>query len=372
MQTPLLFDEAIIGIIWGVIIVLFLLFIIITLYALIKRRLLAYWQKRLDIAENTILPKIYEYIDGEITEEQFDRFLKNRFDIITAFGNINEMIDNLKGDEKNRLRELLDLPRFKKFYLKKLNSSRTVQIAKACMYFEKKNITDAAVIRKLQKLQHHSYNVIGYSATLALLNTDNQRLRENALKTFLLRSNNSSLTVSDIIYKFYSECDTKQEAAEAIFEQITDDQIPGKHIAPIITMLPELGLYGLATPLYELFRKPIENDDSDLILAAFIRGFNHFSTIDIFPVLKEKETWSSPFDYVRLETANWMKDRYRPEFDDILIRLANDPDKEVRIVSQAALLQSDQAKNALSFLEEKYAEEWKGIKESGGRIAEYH
>lgn len=365
-------DDFAVRFIWSALIILVGLFLLLTVYIIVKRFLLNRWQAKRDEAEKRILPRLYKYIDGEASELEIGGELSDRFDIVAAFSNINDMIDNLEGDEKARLKELLDLQQFKQFYLKKLHSNKPVQIAKACMYFEKKNITDTAVIRRLQQLQHHSYSVIGYSSTLALINTSNQRLRDNALKAFLMRTNNSSLSVSDIIFKYYSYHTDKERAANTLFSQISDENIPAKSVAPIISMLPELGLFGLADTLFEHFQKPLKHDDSGIVTAAIIRDFNEFSFIDILPVLKEKQTWESSYQNVRLATAYWMRKNYRAEFDEMLIKLANDTDLEVRIAAQAALLQSDRAENMVSFLKSAFVVEWNDIKKTRGQIADYH
>lgn len=346
-----------------VVLYLFLcLFIYLIGFVLVHRYLLNRWEAMVDRAQDKILPYLYTYIDGGINRKEFADLLNSRFDIVASFRNIQMMIDNLDGEEKTRLKSLLDIPDFKKFYMRSLHSSKKIDIAQACIYFEKKNITDKSVIRRLKELQLHSYSVISYSSTLALINTTDQCIRDDALDVFLRCGNNSSMAVSDIIFEYYDSHPDKVAAGQVLFSIISDTSVPAHNVVPIVHLLPEFGLYELAGDLYDLFQHPVRHDKSGRLTAAFVEVLSEFSTEDITPLIEEKKLWASPHQCVRLATAVWMKENYRPKFDDQLMLLASDRDLEVRVAAQKALMHSKEESRFKRVLNPSHLKEWNEIK----------
>lgn len=346
-----------------VVLYLFLsLFVYLIGFVLVHRYLLNRWEGKLEQSQERLLPYLYAYIDGGLKRKEFADLLDSRFDISASFRNIRLMIDNLEGKQKTRLKSLLDIPDFKKFYLKNLRSRKTIDIAQACIYFEKKNITDKSVIRRLMELQTHSYSVIGYSSTLALINTTDQQIRDDALDIFLHRRNNSSMAVSDIIFEYYNTHPDKEKAGSVLFSKISDPLVPADSAVPIVQLLPEFGLYDLANDLFELFKAPFVQDKTGRLTAAIIEVLDEFSTEDITPLIQEKRLWSSRYQRVRLATAAWMQRNYRPVFDDQLIILASDRDLEVRVAAQKALLQTADVRRFERVLNPSHLKEWNEIK----------
>lgn len=346
-----------------VVLYLFLsLFVYLIGFVLVHRYLLNRWEAKLEKSQERLMPHLYTYIDGGMKRKEFADLLNSRFDISASFRNIRLMIDNLEGKQKTRLKSLLDIPDFKKYFLKNLRSARTIDIAQACIYFEKKNITDKSVIQRLAELQAHSYSVIGYSSTLALINTTDQQIRDDALDTFLHRGDNSSMAVSDIIFEYYNTHPDSEKAGNVLFSKISDTSVPANNAVPIVHLLPEFGLYDLADDLFELFKYPLSHDKTGRLTAAFIEVLAEFSTQEIAPLIEEKKLWVSAHQCVRLATAKWMQRNYRPEFDNQLTILASDRDLEVRVAAQKALLHSAEESRFERVLNPSHLKEWNEIK----------
>lgn len=357
-------DEVAIRFILVVLYLFLSLFLYLICFVLIHRFLLNRWEAKIEQSQERMMPYLYSYIDGEMKRKDFANLLNNRFDITASFRDIRLMIDNLEGVQKKRLKSLLDIPAFKKFFIKSLRSTKKIDVAQACIYFERKNITDKSVISRLKQLQHDSYSVISYSSTLALINTTDQQIRDEALNIFLQRENNSTMTVSDVIFEYYNSHPDKEMAGNNLFGKIYDPSIPSDNSVPIVYLLPEFGLYDLANQLFELFKSPVPHDSTGRLTASIIEVLSEFSTHGISPLLKEKKLWASPYQCVRLAVAKWMRENYRAEFDDQLLLLASDRDLEVRVAAQKALLHSKEESRFERVLNPTHLKEWNDIKQT--------
>ncbi|MBN2731741.1 MAG: HEAT repeat domain-containing protein [Balneolaceae bacterium] len=348
-----------------VLIILVLLFTMLIIYTYSHRWLLNYRKKKKDDAEEYILPLIYRYLDGEINASDFSDALRNHYDIVVAFNNIDEMIDSLKGEERERLKKLLDLSLFRTHFLKKLQSKAVMDLAKACMYSEKKIETDPEIIKKLYNLQHHDHPVIVYAATLALINTSEQEIRDYALISFLQSPQNASMAINDIIYKYCELHPSKDGAAKLLMEQVSSSQIPVKNAVATIRMFRNLNFYQLTEPLFELFCSPLPHDELGQLRATLLSVLNQLPARGIKTELFRQRLWESDYQVVRLETARWIYQHYTPDLNDMLVELCGDDDLEVRIAAQKTLLEHADISDPGDHIPAAFRQEWQEIKEIG-------
>lgn len=304
-----------------VLIVLALVFLLLIIYTVYRRIVSNRNRKRYAEAEEYVLPLIYSYADKEIGRKEFSDQLRNQFDIVAAFRNINSMIETLRGEEQKRLRSLLELTKFKSYYLRKLRSSSHIDLAQTCLYFEKKSLTDRSTVQRLSKLQYHDYSVIGYASTLALINSTDQETRDQALEVFLKRPNNASMAISDIVYKYDSNHKDKSRAADNLMQHAADPEVPVKTATAVIRMFPVLGYYQLTDALYELFTTPLAHDQSGLLRSTLIDVLDQFSADGMMQPLIGNAYHESEYQQVRLATAKWISDNYSKELDEILLQL---------------------------------------------------
>ena len=359
------FDTVAIDFIRITLYVLLVLFFSLVIFILVRRVLLKRWAEKMNKSEENIMPNLFLYLDGEITKQKFSDSLKNRFEVIAAFRNITELIDNFDGDQKDKLRSLLNLPQFNRYYTNSIRTDNTLKLAQACMYFEKKNIAERTVINRLKELQYHEYPVIKYASTLALINTSEQEVRDNALNVFIHSKGLASMAINDIIYKYCGFHKDSDRAAEILFRYITDPDVPVSNAASMVKMLPELGFYQMADDLVEFFRFPYQHDDKGFLTSSLIDALSDFSGVNVIDLVPEEKTWNSKHIPVRLSTAKWIQKFYSQDLDPILLRLAVDDDLEVRIIAQLALTQSPDAKNIDQQLDVKYQSEWDEILKTG-------
>ena len=348
-----------------VVLYLFLsLFLFLICFVLIHRYLLNRRTEKIEASSDRLLPHIYAYADGTLSRKAFADLLSSRYDVSASFRIIREMIDNLEGEQKRRLKSLLDIPAYKKFFLTSLRSRTKIDIAQACIYFERKNITDRSVIERLQELQTDSYSVISYSSTLALINATDQSIRDDALILFLKRPDSSSMAISDIIFEYYQSHPDPTAAGNRLVALVANPDVPALNAAPILKLFPELGLYEQVEDLYRLFEDPLPRDSTGRLTAAFIDVLSGMSTKDIAPIVRGKQLWESPHQFVRLATVQWMTHYYRSEFDGPLQRLASDGDLEVRVAAQRALLMAGKDRLLKKGDNSSHSSEWREMVEA--------
>lgn len=363
-MTPY-FDSIAIDFIRITLYVLLTLFFGLMIFVLVRRVLLKKWSNIMESSEEKVLPNLYLFLDGELTKQQFSDNLKNRYEVITAFRNITEMIDNFTGEQKKKLRGLLNLPQFNRYFTQSIRSDNTLKLAQACMYFEKKHMTERTVLSRMRELQYHEYPVIKYASTLALINTSDQEIRDAALNVFLHNDGLASMAINDIIYKYCNFHDNSNRAADMLFRYITDPEIPVSNAAAIVKMLPELGFYQIADDLIEFYRFPYQHDDEGMLTSALINTLSDFSGVNIIDLVHKDKTWNSDHTNVRLSTAKWIQKFYFEDLDPILLKLAEDEDLEVRIVAQLALTQSPNVSDIKKLLNANVHSEWLEILRTG-------
>ena len=341
-------------------------FLILFLYTTLHRYILSRRIQRDIRTEEKLQPLIYAYLDDQIDESDFSAHIHKQNDLMVAHYNINIMIDNLSGEERKRLQRLLEIPKFKKYFLKKLRSRRPMHIAQACMYFSQKSGIDPKSIRRLSGLQQHAYKVIAYASTLALINSNNRNVRDQALLRFLYRKQNASMAVHDIIFKYYEKRSDHVEATEKLVFYVMDNNIPDRTKAAVVAMFPGLGFYEYSSDLHNLLLRVIPNDQTGILTSTLIRVLHELSGEEVLLELENHQLWKSPFTNVRLQATQVFADQDDPRLKDILLQLAHDPDLEVRIIAQQALLKMDQADLPDREFSTNILPEWEEMKRSGG------
>lgn len=360
------FDAIAIPLISAILLILAVLFLLLIGYTIYHRYTLSRAKDQLETSESYVQPLIYQFLDDELTKKEFSDALKKKSDVIAAYRYINTMIDNMSGEEKDKLRDLLGLHKFKAYFTKKLRTKSPVDLAQACMYFAQKNIADFDSINYLKPLQNHSYPVIAYAATLALINSTHQEVRDKALEIFVHRKTNASMAVTDIIFKYVENHKEKDTAARRLMKYASGFYIPAKTAVSIIRMFPELGFYQLTDDLFKEFKQPNRTDYSGMYTATLIDVLHEFAHPEVGDEIIRKKLWKSPFQLMRKSVAFWFHDNFDEKYDDLIVALASDSDLEVRIAAQMAMFNSPRTEFMEMKLNPEFQQEWEDIKKSGG------
>lgn len=355
-------DAVALSVVVSVLIVLSVLFVLLIGYTSANRFLIQRQEDRYEFSESYIQPLIYEYLYDEVTKDEFVSRLRNIYDVVVAYRFLNTMIDNMKGPEHERLKELLDVDRFKKFFLKNLKSKSPVDLAQACMYFAQKKVADEKALGRLEPLQQHSYAVIVYAATFAMINAESQEVRDKALRVFLNRKDNASMAVTDLVFKYVNKHHSREKAAETLFHFATNLYVPVQTSVSVIQMFPELGFYQLAEPLFEEFRKKKRADFNGMYTAALIHVLGEFMHPEVGNYILKEKYWKSNFQRIRLSVGTWLKENYSDEYKRVLKDLIRDDDLTVRFITMQVAFEYNIADEVVSCVKVENLTEWDEIK----------
>lgn len=360
------FDDFAIQLILTIFLLLAGVFTALIIYTIYNRYQKARQEEVLEAASIYVQPLIYSYLEGELSRKQFSDQLRDIYDKIASYRYLNVMIDNMSGEEKEKLKDLLNLYKYKSYFLGKLSTRQPVDLAQACMYFAQKDEADFDAIEKIKPLQHHDYTVVAYAATLALINSPHQDVRDEALGIFLHRKKNASMSVTDIVFKYVEGHKDREKASQNLMKYVANPYVPVGTAVSVIKMFPELGFFNLQEALYKEFTNPARTDYSGRYSSVLIDVLKEFSHPGLGEHIKKQRLWASVFQKVRYSVILWIQQYYESEWDDIILKLAQDSDLEIRIAAQSTLLLSKNVEKLSAKIPEGYQKEWEEVKATGG------
>lgn len=358
-------DELAVQFVTAAFVILIVLFVILVGYSVIQRFLSARAAEALETAETYIQKHLYLYLDSDITIKDFADAIRDKYDIVAAYRLINPMIDNLKGEERNRLKNLLELPKFKRYYKNKLKSKKPLDLAHACSFFAQKHLDDKKVEVQLFKLQLNEYSVLAYSATLALLSSSDQIVRNKAVEVFLNRKLNSSMAINDVVYKFYNSHKSQMECGDFLMRLASTSYIPLSTGAAVVRTFPEFGFFDQMEHIFELLKNPSRYDYIGIWTSSLIDVLDEFSHPKMKEFISTSTHSSSIFQRVRLSCAKWFVRHYEPNYREQVLALANDTDLEIRFIAQQLLISKDESDNVINNILPQYQSEFLAIQNAG-------
>lgn len=231
--------------------------------------------------------------------------------------------------------------------------------------FRKKSKVEKKAVVQLYQLQKHDYPIIAYAATMALINTSKQQIRDRALQTFLQNSSNASMAVNDVVYKYCGLHEDTDQAAHFLMEIVSDQETPVKTASAAIRMFPKLSFHQLTEPLFVMFCSPLSHDQLGQLRATLLNVLNKLSAGGLDREIIRQKLWQSPYQLVRLETARWIYAHPSLPLKEALVALCRDSDLEVRITAQKSLLLHANVDNPRRYIPEEFEQEWKEIKKFG-------
>lgn len=207
--------------------------------------------------------------------------------------------------------------------------------------------------------------MLNYSATLALINSPDEKVRDEAFNAFLERKENASMAVNDIVFKYCGKHENSNTAAAILGVAIQNPNVPVNTASSLIKIIPELGYFQLRDVLLESLDEGHANDDQGTYRATLIEVLNELNDPGTKKYIMANNLWESPYTLVRLAVARWALNQYEPELDGLLEMLSQDQDLEVRINAQKALYKSEKAERIARGFPEDLNTEWEEIKRSG-------
>ncbi|MGK7370728.1 MAG: HEAT repeat domain-containing protein [Candidatus Halalkalibacterium sp. M3_1C_030] len=310
--------------------------------------------------QNKHFPLILEYLDGEITEEEIEKEFRGQGIEFSVFEEIIfEMLENLEGNEADKLRQLLYLEPIFNYHFQQLNSSDKVECIKACNYFSHVRLINYKVIKKLQALLSSENKMLVFSAASALMASQEVDIRAKALRVVAEQAHYSRMALLEMVYKFHNtEEEQMQEEGEALKNLIDDDDIPPKSASVLIEGASELGYQSLLPFFLSKLESTEQRWKHPEILRALIKAQGDFYNSGAFPLIEKY------IDHADSEVRKSIAYALGKFGDDKslkgLYRLLHDRDYEVKVIAAKGLYENGE--DGQTWLEASYEEEHLNIK----------
>jgi len=241
-------------------------------YTLWTRKKKQYWKRYEKKFRDHYSPIIFDFVEKNNNALSADAIIKNithrTKDYVFFLNLLDQLREILKGDERERLRELIEHPKFVKFYANKLFELSSKGKLYACDYFQ--NIPDVSnrIIARLIDLSRKKDLKLAYAATKALQQNRSVTIRKRALHRFLKRNDISELMVSELLHNFDTGLtEERPEILKALKRILMIDISPSKK-SIITRYLGYKNFFECSTFLHESLIK-IQNSTRN---KPFIRG----------------------------------------------------------------------------------------------------
>lgn len=326
--TPLLIAIILLGL-------SYIILIILSTYLRItdkKRRLN---RKRL---QKFINPSIIAYLEGFKTKKMVETELTTGQAIVLFEELIFNHIDTLQGSEKQRLSDLLKIPKLYNFRYNQLFSKKKSDIVSACLYFQYCSVYKESVKNRLLNLLDYPDHIIVHGAASALMTNQEVSAREIILRKVAKHEWISSMALIELMYKFvHLEQEQMENEITSLKRTLMDSEIPERNLAVIVKAVVDMGYAPLVEFLnYYYINNKREDPDGELKGSLIL-------TLGIFQYLvKTREyvvkEYRSELHYVRRACAIYFGETGDPGYTAYLIELAKDEYIDVRIEALYALI----------------------------------
>lgn len=266
------------NLLWIGSLILFVITCILFVTSIIGRVRNELYERKLQQKKDDLFPYVMEFLEGTFRREQFsDLFSGNSIEYLAFENIIFELLENIEGEEVDKLQRLLTLSEIYDYHCDQLDSRFTYTRMKACSYFSYIKLVNREIIEKIRQDLHHSNQLLAFSAASALMASDEVKFRAEALEAVVVRKRVSGMAILEMLYKFHNtETDQMDEESDYLHTLILTEEAPPENIAVIIRGVSEIGYHGLA-PLLNL--KLYSNEkrwNHTGVLSALIEALGNF------------------------------------------------------------------------------------------------
>lgn len=286
--------------------------------------------------------QFYAQIIDHITAEEPDtnaleESIRTDVDIDLFVELVGDLMTQLDGQELPKLQALMALPVIRKLYEKKLRSKLPQQQIDACLYLSKLSGLDADTLARLRELAASDNQLLAHSAASGLLSSPDVDVRFEAVKRMAGRPRISRLALLEILYRFHTQSsDQFEEESERLASLVVDASMPAHNIGVVIRAITDIGYVQLLMVLYDLLESGFRAED-DEILEALIYSMGQFQ-FGAAGDWMERSAVVHPNPRIRRSAAQAFQSFNDPRFIPALMRLAQDPELDVRIKAIFALV----------------------------------
>ncbi|NGP75687.1 HEAT repeat domain-containing protein [Balneolaceae bacterium YR4-1] len=310
--------------------------------------------------QNRHFPLILEYLDGERTEEEIENSFRGEGIEFSVFEDIIfEMLENLEGEDAQKLRQLLYLSPIFNYHFQQLNSSDNVELIKACNYFSYVRLVNYKVIKKLQALLSSENKMLVFSAASALMASKEVGIRKEALRVVAGKEHYSRMALLEMVYNFHDNDEEQlQEEGRALLDLIEDENIPPKSAAVIIEGASEIGYQNLLSFLLGKLNSTAKRWRHPDVLKALIKAQGDYYNSEALPLIKKFVDHTD--SDIRKSIAYALGKFGNSESLELLYKLLHDSVYEVKVVAAKSLYENGE--DGQAWLQTSYEEEHLNIK----------
>lgn len=305
--------------------------------------------------QNKHYPLILEYLGGERSEEEIEKQFRGQGIEFSVFEDIIfEMLENLEGEDADKLRQLLFLSPIFNYHLEQLNSSDNIECIKACNYFSYVRLINYKVIKKLEALLSSENKMVVFSAASALMASKEVEIREKALKEVAGNNHYSRMALLEMVYNFHKSEEDQMKAEGEVFKRLIDNEnVAHKNVAILIEGASEIGYQDLLPFLVSKLKSPNSRWKHPATLRALIKAQGTYYNFEAFQLIEKFITHSD--SEVRKSVAYALSHFGNEESLEGLYKLLYDRVYEVKLAAARGLYENGNKGEA--WLQAAYDEE---------------
>lgn len=323
--------------IFSVVVILFVLTVYLFFLSVWVRVSNQRTERRIEATKERLYPYILAFLEEGKSRETVSEQIKNDEDMIVFEELVFEYIEQLRGQEFQKLQELLAIPRLYKYRYKLLFSKDTGDRVQACYYFRKLARYTTEVQNRLFYLLESKDQLQAHAAASALLSLSDINIREEAVTKVARFSGLSRMAMLEIMYKFIQmDEDQVEEETEALQRIVQDIYIPEHNTAVIIESIADMGYLMLADFIYDYYLNNTRPDPEGVLRQSLILVLGHFEYLEAADSIAHQQA-GSRFPAIRKACANALGKMQADQHLDVLEQLAHDDEFVVQMEAVQAL-----------------------------------
>jgi hypothetical protein len=291
-----------------------------------------------------LYPLVLNYLDldpgdrkaVEKAESDIIKRLKTARDLEVIEDLCLEIMYNIAGAEKLKLRQLLLIqPLYTQRY-RQLKSWRVENLIQGCLYFVNVINQRSNVLEQIFPLIENRSVLVVHTAASAIFAYDDVVTRGRALKQVCMRTGISEMALLELVYKFHNkEFDQMDEEVSELISIISDRSVPNVNRGVIIKSVADIGYATMADYLHEMI-SGMHDTDNGVIANSLIHAMGRFEYTGAAGLLAEKFS-SSPDVAIRETLADTLGKLGNTASIPVLIGMTADNDFGVRVRAVYAL-----------------------------------
>lgn len=164
--------------------------------------------------------------DEESKEFLFELLSKNPKHVSVVKEVCKELFEEVEGETKNSIIEILEHPLINKHYVEYLNSRSNKRKVKALLYFKSIKVIPDSEIDTVEALLDHRLHYLAHASALAILGSSKKHLHESVLIGMCKRSEDCKYTFVELLWEYWeNEFISKEEKSTCFQVLLSSEEI---------------------------------------------------------------------------------------------------------------------------------------------------